>query len=144
MTGGGLFPGSNRVGVEASGMILPRRDISAATASGALGLPVIGIPFINELTNQVVSLNASSPANPGSAFANTHTMTWTAGIDAFANLYRGPYFTLNVSGGFKHFNLAEGLQIDLHRTVGSPGPTVLGPPIPVGPAGGPEGPVHPA
>jgi hypothetical protein len=86
-TVGGLFPGSNRVGLEASGMILPRRDISAAATSGPLGIPVIGIPFVNELTGQVVSLNASSPANPGSAFANTHTMTWTAGVYLFDNIY---------------------------------------------------------
>jgi hypothetical protein len=129
---GGLFPGSNRVGLEATGMILPRRDISAAATSGPLGIPVIGVPFINELTNQVISLNASSPANPGSAFANTHTMTWEAAIDLFANLYRGPYFSMTVSAGFKHFNLAEGLQLDLHRTVGSPGQTFLGRPIPNG------------
>ena len=129
---GALFPGSDRIGVEAEGLILPKRTIVAAAASSPLGIPVIGRPFINELTGTLDFIPASSLANPGSASAEADTMFWTAEVNLYANLYCGDYFTLNVISGFKHTNLAEQILVRMNRTIGSAGQTFLGRPLPQG------------
>jgi hypothetical protein len=129
---GALFPGSDRIGVEAEGLILPKRTVTVAAASSPLGFPVIGRPFINELTGLPDAVPASSPANPGSASGEADTMFWSAEINLYANLYRGNYFTLNVISGFKHTNLAEQILARMDRTIGSAGQTFLGRPLPQG------------
>jgi hypothetical protein len=129
---GGYLPGSSRFGVEAMGLILPTRTISNSAATGPLGFPVLGTPFINDLTGGFDSVNAGSPGNPGSIFASASTMLWTAEIDLFANLVRTPYFSANVITGFRHFNLAEGFFLQQNRTIGSTGQTFQGVPLPLG------------
>ncbi|MFL5340542.1 MAG: BBP7 family outer membrane beta-barrel protein [Gemmataceae bacterium] len=131
---GMLFPGSSWFGLEAEGLILPRRTLTGAAASGPLGIPVIGEPFINTATGLVSSVNASSPANPGSMSAQASIELWTAEVNAYASLYRGDVLHVSVISGFKHFDLAELLVVDASRTIGSAGQTFLGRPLAIGSA----------
>ncbi len=93
---------------------------------------MLGIPFINELTGQVDSVLVSGPGNPGSIVASAKNQTWYADLNMVGNVLRTQYMTINIVGGFRHFNLAEALYVQGNGTVGTAGVTFQGFPVPVG------------
>jgi hypothetical protein len=59
-------------------------------------------------------------------------MMWSAEFNVFANLLRSQSWSWNVSTGFRHFNLAETIDISTTRTIGTDGQTFQGNPIAIG------------
>ena len=129
---GAFLPGSTRIGVEATGTILEVKPLTRTYASGPQGLPVLGTPFVNELTGVVDSVLASAPGNPGSIFASAKNQMWSAEFNMLANVLRTQYVTINLVGGFRHFSLAEGLYVQHNTQVQTGGFTFLGAPIAAG------------
>jgi hypothetical protein len=129
---GGWLPGSTRVGIEATAAILEVKPITRSYASGPQGLPVLGIPFVNELTGLVDSVLVSGPGNPGSIVAQATNQMWYADLNMVGNVLRTQYMTVNLIGGFRHFNLAEGLFVQGNTLIGTAGSTFQGVAIPVG------------
>jgi hypothetical protein len=129
---GAFLPGSNRVGFEATAAILEVKPLLRSLASGPQGLPILGTPFINELTGQVDSVLASSPGNPGSISASATNQMYYIDINMVGNVLRRQYMTVNLIGGFRNFNLAEGLVVQHSGTVNTLGFTFQGAPIAVG------------
>jgi hypothetical protein len=124
---GGWLPGSTKIGIEATGQITEVKTLTRAAQSGPLGIPVLGIPFINELTGAVDSLFAAVPGSPGTISGSAKTQMWTTEIDLVGNVYRHQYFSANIIGGFAYFSLQEGLNVQFAST-GNPNGFFLGAP----------------
>lgn len=131
-TVGSWLPGSTRVGLEASGLVLERRPIVENVSTGPLGIPTIGTPFINDLTGALDFVGASSPGNPGAMSGLAHSQFWGTELNMLFNFYRGPRFRWNQILGFRNFNLAETIAVSAQTLVNTPGPTFLGAAAPVG------------
>jgi hypothetical protein len=129
---GVLLPGTDRCGIEADGIILPKRTISVTAGSGSLGIPVLGEPFFNELTQTTDSLLASSLSNPGGMTAFASTEMWSAEANVFVNFHRGERFTWNAMLGFRFLSLEETISVAGTRFIGSAGQTFESNPLPLG------------
>jgi hypothetical protein len=127
VTLGGWLPGSTRVGIEAVGTISEVKTLTRAFDSGPLGIPVLGTPFINELTGAVDSLFAAAPGAPGRIYGSAKTQIYGVDLDMVGNIYRAQYFHCNVTGGFRHFALLEEYNMQ-YNSVGSPNGFFLGAP----------------
>jgi hypothetical protein len=122
---GGWLPGSTKIGIDVTGTITEAKTLTRSAASGPLGIPVLGAPFINELTGTIDSLFASTPGIPGAIAASAKTQLWSTDVDVVGNVYRAQYFTANVIAGFSYFSLQEGMSLQLAST-GNPSGFFLG------------------
>jgi hypothetical protein len=126
-TFGGWLPGSTKVGVEASLFMTEVKPLTRAQDSGPNGIPVLGTPFINELTGNIDSLFAAGFANPGRIYASEKTQTWSAEVNLVGNVYRALYFSANVSAGFRTAALEEEQTLQFN-SIGNPNGFFLGVP----------------
>jgi hypothetical protein len=102
------------------------------SATGPLGIPIIGTPFINDLTGALDFVSASSPGNRGAMTGLAQSQFWGTDLNMLFNFYRGPRFRWNALLGFRHFNLAEAIAVTSRTQVAALGPTFLGAAAPVG------------
>ncbi len=121
------LPGQTRIGLDVSGFLTEVKDVKRAEVTGPLGIPILGIPFINELTGTIDSLFAADPGNPGLIYGTAKTQMWATDVDLVANLSRHQYFSANVVGGFSYFALQESLSLGWNST-GNPNGFFLGAP----------------
>jgi hypothetical protein len=114
-TVGFWLPGSTRIGIESVGTILEAKPLDAGFDAGNLSIPVLGIPFINELTANIDSLFAAFPGGGGSGGGQLRvrsmTQFYTVELNMLANLYRALYFHANLVAGVKHGSLQESTSI---------------------------------
>lgn len=114
-TVGFWLPGSTRIGIESVGMILEDKPLDAGYNAANLSVPVLGIPFINELTSNIDSLYASFPGSGGGQLrVRSMTQFYTVELNMLANLYRALYFHANLVVGVKHGSLQESTTILLN------------------------------
>lgn len=125
VTLGAWLPGSTKVGLEASGTILETKPFTIVRDSGPLGIPVLGTPFINELTGTVDSLLATSEGNPGRIFASAKTQLYAVDLNLVGNVMRRLFFSCNVYGGFRHLALDEEIYMQYNSPTNPQG-TFLG------------------
>jgi len=128
---GGWFPGSDTVGIEGGGLVLNKQYFNAGVSSGTLGLPAIGRPFLNANTGAIGTFLVSAPnaaagtaGDVGSALGTSSSQLWTAEINLIGNLYRDTFWTWNAMVGFRHFDLAEVIQVASTSTQGPAGSPV--------------------
>lgn len=126
-TWGAWLPGSTKVGVEASLFLTEVKPITRAFDSGPLGIPVLGTPFINELTGAIDSLFASNLGTPGRIYGSAKTQTYGAEINMLGNVFRAMYFSTNVFAGFRHASLQEEITLQ-YNSPGNPNGFFLGVP----------------
>jgi Putative beta barrel porin-7 (BBP7) len=129
---GGWLPGSTRVGLEATATVLETKTLNRSWASGPQGIPVLGTPFVNELTGTIDSVLASSPGNPGSIFASAKTQMFAIDLNMLGNVLRTQYMTVNLVGGFRFFSLSEGMYVQHNGLINTVGFTFQGVPIAAG------------
>jgi hypothetical protein len=118
-TAGAWLPGSNVIGVEASLYVTEVKSVSRAYASGPDGIPVLGIPFINENTGAIDGLLASTLSIPGRISASATNQNYGAEINMVANVYRRMFFSTNILVGFRQNTLEEGLDLQV-TSAGNP------------------------
>ncbi len=120
-TVGFWLPGSTKIGIESVGTVLEAKPLEVGFDAGTLGIPVLGIPFINELTSSIDSLFAAFPGalGPSGGQIRVRSMTqfYSAELNMLANLYRALYFHANLVVGIKHGSLQESTSILLTSPV---------------------------
>jgi len=125
VTAGTWLPGSTRVGIEGSGTILEVKPLTRGRDAGILGGPLLGTPFINELTGNIDSLLASDVGVPGRIEASAKTQIYAVDLNLVVNTYRRMFLSANIYGGFRHFQLNEEIYLQFN-SAGNPSGTFLG------------------
>ncbi|HEV3145908.1 MAG TPA: BBP7 family outer membrane beta-barrel protein [Gemmataceae bacterium] len=127
---GGWFPGSDKLGIEASGLILSKQAVTGSVnTTGTLGLPAIGRPFQNANTGGTPStfivtgpnVTPGLAGDTGFATGTATSQLWTAEFNFIGNLYRGEFGYWNVMLGYRHVDLAESITILSSTTQGAAG-----------------------
>lgn len=108
-----------RSGWYGSGFMTEDAENEFAVASDATGQPLLARPFINAATGQPDVLFVSFPTFAGGRVSVTsHSRAWGAEGGPVCNLFRscpddgcGPFWNVDLFGGFRFFQLKEDLRI---------------------------------
>ncbi|HLW65765.1 MAG TPA: BBP7 family outer membrane beta-barrel protein, partial [Gemmataceae bacterium] len=108
--------------------VLNKNSVTSTISSGPLGITAIGRPFINANTAAAGTFLVAAPnvtpgtaGDVGSATGFSTSQLWTAEINLLFNLYRDEFWTWNAMIGFRHFDLAEVIQVNSTSTQGPAG-----------------------
>jgi hypothetical protein len=122
--------GCPRIGVVGSGFVLEKETVGGFTQTGPAGIPILGRPFVNELTGLVEPLNLTTPQGSGNVSGSAGSQLWSADLSLMANLYRSSSAFWNVSAGYRHVNLTEDILVNTTSNIINPGMFFLGRPLP--------------
>jgi hypothetical protein len=114
VTVGGWLSDEQRLGVEASGFLLERRNFIFSASSAGGTAPVVSIPFnatqpFNFNPAGETSLNAGGA--PNNVTVSMTSRLWGAEANALWNLHRGEAFQLTALAGFRYLDLQENLTL---------------------------------
>jgi hypothetical protein len=118
---------NNRLGIEASGFVLPKQSKSFRASSDANGNPVLAFryldpPDVNGVEAEDAFQAAIPPGSPfglgpfaGSVGVTTSTRLWGAEVNVAASLADTDSVRLQVLGGVRFAQLDESLSLDFQR-----------------------------
>jgi Putative beta barrel porin-7 (BBP7) len=108
------FGADRRFGIEASGLLFGQKTNTFSLASDAAGNPFLAIPV--QIAGVETRFGIAGPLVPpvtGSVVITSTSRLWGTDINAVRNIYRADDWSLDLLAGFRYYDLAERLQVDL-------------------------------